>query len=151
MDSDTAHINNGMLLSHEKEQNRHLQRRGCTWRPSHVLCYRCSCARHFAPLHESGWTLGAGDGQGGLACCDSWGRKESDTTERLNWLTVWWTVARQAPVSMRFSTQEYWSRLSWHLLGDLADPGNEPLSPALQADAVSLSHCGSPRDCHRVK
>ena len=34
--------------------------------------------------------LGVGDGQGGLACCDSWGRKESDTTERLNWtdLTV---------------------------------------------------------------
>ena len=33
----------------------------------------------------SGWTLGVGDGQAGLACCDSWGRKESDTTERLNW------------------------------------------------------------------
>ena len=29
-------------------------------------------------------SLGVGDGQGGLACCDSWGRKESDTTERLN-------------------------------------------------------------------
>ena len=35
--------------------------------------------------HESGWTPGVGDGQGGLACCDSWGRKESDTTEWLNW------------------------------------------------------------------
>ena len=35
--------------------------------------------------HEFEWTLGVGDGQGGLACCDSWGRKESDTTERLNW------------------------------------------------------------------
>ena len=32
-----------------------------------------------------GWTLGVGDGQGGLACCNSWGRRESDTTERLNW------------------------------------------------------------------
>ena len=32
-----------------------------------------------------GWTLGVGDGQGGLACCDSWDHKESDTTERLNW------------------------------------------------------------------
>ena len=31
-----------------------------------------------------GWTPGVGDGQGGLACCGSWGRKESDTTERLN-------------------------------------------------------------------
>ena len=35
---------------------------------------------------ESEWTPGVGDGQGGLACCDSWDRKESDTTERLNWL-----------------------------------------------------------------
>ena len=36
-------------------------------------------------MDVSGWTPGAGDGQGGLACCDSWGRKESDMTERLNW------------------------------------------------------------------
>ena len=34
--------------------------------------------------HEFGWSLGVGDGQGGLACRGSWGRKESDTTERLN-------------------------------------------------------------------
>ena len=40
---------------------------------------------------ESEWTPRVGDGQRGLACCDSWGRKESDTTERLNWteLTEW--------------------------------------------------------------
>ena len=36
------------------------------------------------------WTLGVGDGQGGLACCDSWGRKESDTTEQLNWTELNW-------------------------------------------------------------
>ena len=35
--------------------------------------------------HETGWTPGVGDGQGGLACCGSRGHKESDTTERLNW------------------------------------------------------------------
>ena len=40
---------------------------------------------HWLDGRESGWTPGVGDGQGGLACCDSWGRKESDTTERLNW------------------------------------------------------------------
>ena len=34
---------------------------------------------------ESEWTSGVGDGQGGLACCDSWGRKGLDMTERLNW------------------------------------------------------------------
>ena len=35
--------------------------------------------------HGFGWTLGVGDGQGGLACCSSGGHKESDTNERLNW------------------------------------------------------------------
>ena len=35
--------------------------------------------------HEFGWTPGVGDGQGGLACCNSWGRKESDTTQWMNW------------------------------------------------------------------
>ena len=35
--------------------------------------------------HEFEWTPGAGDGQGGLACCNSWGCKESDSTELLNW------------------------------------------------------------------
>ena len=34
---------------------------------------------------ESDWTPGVDDGQGGLACCNSWGHKESDMTERLNW------------------------------------------------------------------
>ena len=40
---------------------------------------------HWLDGRESEWTPGAGDGQGGLACCDSWGRKESNMTERLNW------------------------------------------------------------------
>ena len=40
---------------------------------------------------EFGWTLGVGDGQGGLACCDSWGHKESDTTEQLKWTELNWT------------------------------------------------------------
>ena len=40
---------------------------------------------HWLDGRESEWTLGAGDGQGGLVCCDSWGREESDATERLNW------------------------------------------------------------------
>ena len=40
---------------------------------------------------QSEWTPGVGDGQGGLACCDSWGRKESDMTERLIWSDLIWT------------------------------------------------------------
>ena len=39
--------------------------------------------------HEFEWTLGVGDGQGGLACCDSWGHKESDMSEWLNWTDAW--------------------------------------------------------------
>ena len=45
-----------------------------------------------------------------------------------------WTVACQAPLSMGFSTQEYWSGLPFPSLGDLPDPGIEPGSLALQAD-----------------
>ena len=45
-----------------------------------------------------------------------------------------WTVARQAPLSMEFSRQEYWSGLSFPSPGDLPDPGIKPGSPALQAD-----------------
>ena len=40
---------------------------------------------HWLDGHESEWTPGVGDGQGGLACRDSWGHKESDMTEWLNW------------------------------------------------------------------
>ena len=40
---------------------------------------------HRLNAHESEWTPGVGDGQGGLACCDSWGLKESDASEWLNW------------------------------------------------------------------
>ena len=39
---------------------------------------------HWLNGHGFGWTLGVGNGQRGLACCGSWGRKELDTTERLN-------------------------------------------------------------------
>ena len=40
---------------------------------------------HWLDGRESEWTPGVGDGQGGLVCCDSWGHKELDMTEQLNW------------------------------------------------------------------
>ena len=40
--------------------------------------------------HGFGWTPGIGNGQGGLACCCLWGRRESDTTEQLNWTDWLW-------------------------------------------------------------
>ena len=51
--------------------------------------------------------------------------------------TTPWTVARQAPLSMGFSRQEYWSGLPFPSPGDLPIPGIKPGSPALQADALS--------------
>ena len=57
------------------------------------------------------------------------------------------TVARQAPLSMGLSRQEYWSGLPCPPPGDLPGPGTEPASPVssvLQADSLPLSHQGSP-------
>ena len=55
-----------------------------------------------------------------------------------------WTVARQAPLSMGFSRQEYWSGLPFPSPGDLPDPGIEPGSPALQADTLTFEPPGKP-------
>ena len=56
-----------------------------------------------------------------------------------------WTVAHQAPLSMGFSRQEYWSGLPFPSPGDLPNPGIEPGSPALQADALSSEPPGKPK------
>ena len=55
-----------------------------------------------------------------------------------------WTVACQAPLSMGFSRQEYWSGLPFPSPGDLPNPGIEPGSPALQAGALSSEPPGNP-------
>ena len=58
-----------------------------------------------------------------------------------------WTVAHQAPLSMGFSRQEYWSELPFPPPQDVPDPEFEPaspVSPALQANTFPLSHWGSP-------
>ena len=43
--------------------------------------------------HEFEWTPGVGDDPGGLACCNSWGHKESDMTEQLNWTELIYSVS----------------------------------------------------------
>ena len=55
-----------------------------------------------------------------------------------------WTVAHQASLSMRFSRQQYWSGLPVPSPGDLPNPGIEPRSPALQADALTSEPPGKP-------
>ena len=56
-----------------------------------------------------------------------------------------WTVAYQAPPSVGFFRQEYWSGLPFPSPGDLPNPGIEPRSPALQADALLYEPSGKPR------
>ena len=58
---------------------------------------------------------------------------------RVRLFVIPWTVAYQASPSMGFSRQEYWSGLPFPSPGDIHDPGIEPRSPALQADAYKLS------------
>ena len=55
-----------------------------------------------------------------------------------------WTVARQSPLSMEFSRQEYWSRLPLPYPGDLPDPGIKPRSRALQVDSFLSEPPGKP-------
>ena len=55
-----------------------------------------------------------------------------------------WTIAYQSPQSMEFSRQEYWSGLPFSSPGDLPDPGIEPGSPTLQADALPSEPLGKP-------
>ena len=72
---------------------------------------------HWLYGREFEWTPGVGDGQGGLACCNSWGRKELDMTERLNW------------TELKVFCSSY---------------NNRTLSPALEADVLTSEPPGKP-------
>ena len=63
-------------------------------------------------------------------------RKKVKSLSCVRIFEISWTVAHQAPQSVKFSRQEYWSRLPFPPPEDLLDPGIEPGSPALQADAL---------------
>ena len=118
-------------------------------------------------------------GWGSLVGCHLWGRTESDTTEAtqqqqqplslinrvlgLNPLKVKvkslslvrlfvtpLTVTYQAPLSMGFSRQEYWSGLPFPSPGELPNPGIEPGSPALQADALPSEPPGNKTLTHTI-
>ena len=58
-----------------------------------------------------------------------------------------WAVAYQAPLSMKFSRQEYGSRLPYPSPGNLSNPGIKPRSPALQAHTLPFEPPGSPCSC----
>ena len=109
---------------------------------------------HQLDTHEFEQAPEDGEGQRSLVCCSQRCRKVSDTTELLNnkvksfscvrLFEIPWTVAYQAPPSMGFSRQECWSGLPFPSPGDLPDPGIEPGSPALWADALPSEPLGKP-------
>ena len=61
-----------------------------------------------------------------------------------------WMVAHQAPLSMEFSRQEYWSGLPFPPPGDLPNPGIKPRSPALQADSLPSEPPGKPCEMNTI-
>ena len=67
---------------------------------------------HWLNGREFGWTLGDGDGQGGLVCRNSWCRKESDMTERLNW-TEGITIVSQWTVILSECSKPFWYSFIW--------------------------------------
>ena len=68
---------------------------------------------HWLNRHGFGWTLGVGEGQGGLVSCCSWGRKESDTTEQLNWTELNWALAHTQIHSSAFNI----CSITWYTVG----------------------------------
>ena len=85
---------------------------------------------HWLDGRESQWTLEVGDGQGNLTCCSPWGRKESDTTKRLNWTELNWTIIYIHWWPSKNPTVA-WHR--WEMVGESSE-----ISMAL---LVSLRHC----------
>ena len=69
---------------------------------------------------------------------------EVKSLSRVRLFVTLWTVARQAPLSMGLSRQEYWSGVPFPSPGDLPDPGIEPGSPTLEADALTSEPPGKP-------
>ena len=74
-------------------------------------------------------------------------RKKVKSLSRVRLFATVWTVAHQAPPSMEFSRQECWSGLPFPSPGNLPDPGIEPRSPVLQADALPSEPPGKPFEC----
>ena len=108
---------------------------------------------HWLDGHESEWTPGVGDGQGGLACCNSWGHKYSDMTEQLNWNEQFfscWNLLFSAPsgesplhpplLLLQISSHLlHLQDLSWHPSLQLAGSGS-PLLSSYQSAVFPLSH-----------
>ena len=97
-----------------------------------------SCVLHYVPKHSEAL-------QKMKSVFMKERKKESEVTLLVSdSFATLWTVAHQAPPSMEFSRQEYWSGLPFPSPGDLPDPGIKPRSPALWADTLPAEPPGKP-------
>ena len=69
---------------------------------------------HWLDGRESEWTLGVGDGVGGLACCDSWGCKELDLTEQLNWTEL--NTVESFGIVNKAEKMFFWNSLAFSMI-----------------------------------
>ena len=81
--------------------------------------------------HEFGSTPGGGDGQGGLECCGSWGYRESDTTERLNWTELNWRAYFLVIESSLVTHYVFTWQREWTLDSSSPNSGTSPIIGAL--------------------
>ena len=80
-----------------------------------------------------------------LPCCLTWGQTESEKKiSPVQFFVTPWTIAHQAPLSMEFSRQEFWSGLLLPSPGDLPNPGIKPRSLTLQEDSLPTEPPGKP-------
>ena len=97
---------------------------------------------HRLNSHEFGWTPRVSDGQGGLACCDSWGHKESDTTEQLNWTELNWCINPRALSSYS------WQASCSTACGIFMNQGSNPYPLHWQADSQPLDYQENANYCY---
>ena len=97
-------------------------------------------------LMEASWRERLTLGETG-SCSGGWGHAQVKVKllSRVQLFATPWTVAHQAPPTMEFSRQEYWSGLPFSSPGDLPDPGIEPGSPSLWAEALPSEPPGNPQ------
>ena len=108
----------------------------------------CYCVAHAISLLQECFFVAES-----LTTCSIFHYQQSEvkSLSRVQLFATPWTAAYQASPSMGFSRQEYWSGLPFPSPGDLPDPGIEPGSPALEADALTSEPPGKPKISNKAR
>ena len=112
---------------------------------------RCLEWHHWFTGHELGQTLGEDESQGSLVCCSPWGRKESDTTKRLNWTTTQFTSQLSSVVNCSKNSRnpDIYMKCPmfqcWHWNSKIFKSLCEPAPP--EPNQTCLQACCSPPGC----